>query len=219
VCPEGVTRFPFSLPLRPHPENPATPLFETYHGINVNVQARATLQCERRADNSHQYGVAAELERSLVRGGKLSTVRIIWRPGAQVADACAGAHRVHHRGKGWRARGPGLLSLQAHRVLVAARRGGARGSDRKGRAISRFTQSQQYEGARLSSTALRITGRLDHGTVSIQRPVSGTMRVRTCGYWLPTGPLTYPPGGALRAATKEHRADARACRVVHGGRP
>jgi hypothetical protein len=58
-CEEGVTRLPFALPLRPPAENPGTPLYETYHGINVSVQ----------------YGVAAEMERSMVRGGKLSTVR------------------------------------------------------------------------------------------------------------------------------------------------
>lgn len=61
-CEEGVTRLPFALPLRPPAENPGTPLFETYHGINVSVQ----------------YGVAAEMERSMVRGGKLSTVRKLW---------------------------------------------------------------------------------------------------------------------------------------------
>ena len=36
---EGVTRLPFALPLRPPPDNPDTPLFETYHGINISVQA------------------------------------------------------------------------------------------------------------------------------------------------------------------------------------
>jgi hypothetical protein len=57
-CEEGVSCFPFSIPLRPPQENPTTPLYETYHGMNVNVQ----------------YGVAAELDRSLVRGGALATV-------------------------------------------------------------------------------------------------------------------------------------------------
>jgi len=57
---EGVTRLPFALPLRPPAENPGTTLYETYHGINISVQ----------------YGVSAELERSIVRGGKLATVRL-----------------------------------------------------------------------------------------------------------------------------------------------
>jgi hypothetical protein len=37
---EGVTVFPFALTLRAPPENPDTKLYETYHGMNVNVQAR-----------------------------------------------------------------------------------------------------------------------------------------------------------------------------------
>ncbi len=74
-CEEGVTRLPFALPLRAPAENPSTPLYETYHGINVSVQ----------------YGVAAEMERSLVRGGKLSTVRArrpegVWRLRASPCD-------------------------------------------------------------------------------------------------------------------------------------
>jgi hypothetical protein len=31
---------PFALPLRAPPDNPGTPLYETYHGINISVQAR-----------------------------------------------------------------------------------------------------------------------------------------------------------------------------------
>lgn len=47
---DGVTRLPFSLPLRPASENPKTPLYETYHGVNVNVQASPpafTRRCRR----------------------------------------------------------------------------------------------------------------------------------------------------------------------------
>lgn len=44
TCPPGTTRIPFALPLRPPAENPSTPLYETYHGINVNVQVRR--ECE-----------------------------------------------------------------------------------------------------------------------------------------------------------------------------
>lgn len=39
---DGVTRLPFSLPLRPPPESPKMALHETYHGVNVNVQVRQT---------------------------------------------------------------------------------------------------------------------------------------------------------------------------------
>lgn len=46
-CEEGVTTFPFSLPLRPPQENGATLLYETYHGMNVNVQASRVTLCSR----------------------------------------------------------------------------------------------------------------------------------------------------------------------------
>ena len=45
VCPagrfeEGVTRLPFSVPLQAPSDRPKSPLYETSHGVNVNVQAR-----------------------------------------------------------------------------------------------------------------------------------------------------------------------------------
>ncbi len=36
----------------------------------------------------------------------------------------------------------------------------------------------QYEGARLSNSVFRITGRIEHGTVAIQRPVAGMIKAR-----------------------------------------
>ena len=40
TCQAGITKIPFSIPLRAPAENPSTPLYETYHGINLNVQVR-----------------------------------------------------------------------------------------------------------------------------------------------------------------------------------
>jgi len=54
--PEGRSEIPFSVPVAPNPDGPGV-LYETYHGVNINVQ----------------YGVSGEVLRPAMRGGALAT--------------------------------------------------------------------------------------------------------------------------------------------------
>lgn len=54
---EGITRIPFSFPLEGDPTSSASPLFETFHGANIQIV----------------YAVSAEVIRPVLRGGSLST--------------------------------------------------------------------------------------------------------------------------------------------------